>query len=131
MFVVWMSLINRGEFKQACPVGLMSAGSESSEGMKEKRLLQHKCLYQRFSVSQQMHVDMNLQLNRWCSDTCEPQRGTQAQVIAALYTLCCTESEFISFVFGKGPTSEYLKHVISPKKNEREKVERKENKKPN
>lgn len=52
MFAVWMSLINRGESKQACPVGLMSAGSkgESSGAIKGKSSLQQKYLNQQFTV---------------------------------------------------------------------------------
>lgn len=51
MFVVWMYLINWAEYKQACPVGLMSAGSkcESSGATKGKSLLLQKYLNQRFT----------------------------------------------------------------------------------
>lgn len=52
VFVVWIVLINRGESKQACPVGLMSAGAkgESSGALNGKSSLQQKYLNQRFSV---------------------------------------------------------------------------------
>lgn len=127
-----MSLINRGESKPDCPVGLMSAGIESSGVMKGRSLLQ-KCLNQRFSVLQQVHTCMKLQLSRGCSDTCEPQRGTEAQLIAVLSAsplLHRMQHRFFLFLEWK-PTSYKLTRHFIKEEQEIYEVEIKENKKLN
>lgn len=101
MFVVSISLIIRGESKQADPLGLMSAGAKGeSFGVINRKSSLQQYLNQRFSVVcfTAGACGMDMKLDGCCSDTCKPQRGTQAQVIATLQyylcSICCTENVF-------------------------------------
>lgn len=129
VFVVWMSLINRGESKQACPVGLMRG--ESSGVIKGKSLSQQKYLNQQFTALCFTAGAHRCGPAAWhCSDTCEPERGAQAQV-TAVCSVCCipsaAQSEYMPFDFGNGHQPQSNRHMpFKTRSTKRQEIERKE-----